>query len=442
VSLGTPVVTRRAATALIIGGGLATLAALWNPDWAWAPLLWDALVLGACALDYARAPRPERFRVGRTVEPVLSSGAWNVVQLTLEVDPIPRAFGTLRDAVPGGIEVDGNPAPLAIAPDRALPHLSYRIWPHARGDLQLGDAFLRLEGPWRLCARQGRLASRSQVKVYPDLHALTKDALALAQGPEAGAHRLQRRSAEGREFESLRDYQPGDDYRTLDWKATARRAKPMVRVHRPERDQTLLLLLDCGRHMAGMLRGRRKLDLAVDACLRLAKVALDEGDRVGLVAFATQVQAHLPPRKGHDHLRALTAALYRVEASLEESDYGQAVDHALRGHPRRALVALLTDVQDPESAAALVRRTVKLRPRHLPLVISLLDEDVQRVATAMPLGVTAAYERHVAIGLEADYRLTTRRLREAGALALRAPAELLGSAAVSEYFRVKARGLL
>jgi len=183
-----------------------------------------------------------------------------------------------------------------------------------------------------------------------------------------------RRRTEGREFDSLREYRPGDDARTIDWKATARRAKTMVRIHRPERDQPVMLVLDCGRHMAGLVEGRRKLDHAVDAALRLAKVSLDEEDLVGVVAFAGEVRAHVPPRKGAAHLRELARALYRVEAALEESDYGGALDLCFRRHHKRTLVVVLTDLVDPETSAVLVRRTLALAPRHLPLVASLYEQ--------------------------------------------------------------------
>ena len=216
----------------------------------------------------------------------------------------------------------------------------------------------------------------------------------------------------------------------------------MVRVYQPERNQSVLLLLDCGRHMAGQVAGRRKLDHAVDAALRLAKVCLDKGDAVGLVAFATEVKAYRPPKKGPEQLRALTDVLYRAEAALEESDYGRALDLPLARHHKRTLVVVLTDVQDRDTSSALVRRVLSLRPRHLPLVVSLLDEDLQRAATDVPRGIQDAYLRQTAQRIEDEYRLTHAQLRNAGALALRAPASRFSAAAVNEYLRVKAHGLL
>jgi uncharacterized protein (DUF58 family) len=278
--------------------------------------------------------------------------------------------------------------------------------------------------------------------VYPDLSALGQDALTLAHAHAEASKRVVRRIAEGREFESLREYRLGDDRRALDWKATARRGKPMVRVHQPERNQTVLLLLDCGRHMAGEVAGRRKLEHAVDAALRLARVSLDQGDQVGLMAFGASVRTWLPPRKGLEQLRAIAGALYRVEAQLEESDYGAALDRAFARLSRRALVVVLTDLMDLDTSAPLVKRALQLVPRHLPLVASLLDEGVRAQALAVPQTEGDAYRRYVAARLEDDYRLTAARLRDAGARVVRAAPGAFGPAAVNEYLELKATGAL
>jgi uncharacterized protein (DUF58 family) len=154
------------------------------------------------------------------------------------------------------------------------------------------------------------------------------------------------------------------------------------------------------------------------------------------------VLGHLPPRKGADHLRALTLALYRAEAELEESDCGAALDLAFARHHKRTLVVVLTDLQDADASARLVARVLALRPRHLPLVVSMLDEDVARAAEEVPAEVQDAYVRYGAARLERESRLTTTRLRDAGALAVRCPPSRFSAAAVNEYLRVKALGLL
>jgi uncharacterized protein (DUF58 family) len=194
--------------------------------------------------------------------------------------------------------------------------------------------------------------------------------------------------------------------------------------------------------MAGQVHRRRKLDYAVDAALQLARVSLSKGDLVGVVAFGRGVLAHVPPRRGAAQLRALTSALYSLEARFEESDLGLALDAGFARHHKRTLVVVFSDLLDPETCGQLVRRAVSLTPRHLPLVASLHDPELAALAEAAPSSVQGAYERHVASRLEGDHRLTLARLKDAGAFVVRAPANGFSAAAVNAYLRIKAEGRL
>ncbi|WP_338865361.1 DUF58 domain-containing protein [Myxococcus stipitatus] len=417
-----------------------------SPTFGWLALAMNVAVLALCAVDFLRAPRVDDVRASREVEPILSSGTRNAVRLVFErLDEGTAPLRVeVRDEPPSTVVSTGHRQSLTLAPRNTAPsRVTYFVTPPSRGDAHFGDLHLRLSGPLGLCARQVRVPAARTVKIYPDLTALSKEALLLARSSDAPSERtVRRRASEGREFESLREYRPGDDYRHIDWKASARHANTLVRTWQPERHQPMLLLLDCGRHMAGKVRGRRKLDHAVDAALRLARVGLDAGDVVGVMAFASDVLTFLPPRKGHEHLRLITESLYRAEAALEESDYGRAYDFAFARQTRRTLVVLFTDLVDPDASSALLTRTLALRPRHLPVVASLLDEDVRAAATQVPEEVQDAYSRQAASRLEAEFRRTASTLRDAGALVVRAPAQGFGAATLNVYLDVKSRGLL
>ncbi len=438
--MGWPIPTRRAFF-LLAAGLVPALAAALSSSFGVLVLALDLAVLGLVALDFALAPRGDALTVKRACEAIVSSGRVVPVTLTLELTTrAPRLVrGELRDQLSGTPLIEGARQRFALT---SRTDVHWRFTSAQRGDLTFGAVWLRLDGPLGLCARQVKVPLPGAIKVYPDLVALTTDALALARSSDDRARRVIPLRAEGREFESLREYRVGDDRRTIDWKATARRAKPMVRVHQPERNQQVLILLDCGRHMAGEAGGRQKLDHAVDATLRLAKVSLDQGDQVGVIAFGAKVLAALPARKGQDHLRAIVQALYRVEATLDESDFGQAIDFAFARSSRRSLVVVLTDVLDAESSAALVRRTARLVPRHLPLIISLRDAGVQQLAHAWPSGEAEARTRLIATRLEAELTATVATLREAGARVVRADAAAFGAASVAAYLEIKNRGLL
>ncbi len=407
-------------------------AALLEPRLAPVLLAFDLCLLALVGLDARLAPG--KLDARRVVEPILSAGRTARVTLQLTGD----ARGELRDFVSPGPLVNGHARPFEV---RGALQLTYEVTPLRRGPLHFGPLTVRLEGPLGLASRQQTVPLFDEVKVFPDLAALSFDALTLARA-EAQAAPVQRVRTEGGEFESLREYRVGDDRRSIDWKATARRGKALVRRYQPERNQQVVLLLDCGRHMTGLLEGRQKLDHAVDAALRLAKVALDQGDLVGVLAFAGEVKAWLPPRRGQPQLRALARALYRVEATWEESDVGAALDVAFARGARRSLVVVLTDLFDAGAARVLVTRTAALAPRHLPLVISLQDDEVQRAATALPEHPDDALERFAATRLERETERVVGLLRAGGAKVVRGPPSRFAGAGVSAYLDLKARGAL
>jgi len=425
---------------VLAGFGLVpALFAAWLTPLGWLALVIDALLLLAMIFDFVRAPRS--LRVTRVVDEVLSAEVRHPVKVVLETEARlgQRVRGEFRESVPPGPTVEAARQRFDFVDSFTA---QWWLTPRTRGDLRLGETWLRLEGPWGLCSRQLSVPTSQTVRVYPDLRTLSRDALSLARASDDVSRRVARVRREGREFESLREYRAGDDQRSIDWKATARRGRGIVRVHQPERNQTVLLLLDCGRHMVGETLGRRRLDHAVDAALRVAKVSLDRGDQVGVMAFATSVQAWLPPRRGNEQLRAIATALYRVEATLEESDYGAALDLAFARGARRSLVMVMTDLSDSDTSASLVKRTLRLVPRHLPLIVSMLDDDLQRVVSEVPATREAVLQRVVATRLESESRATVARLRDAGARVLRTSAAQLGPAAVNAYLDIKGRGRL
>jgi uncharacterized protein (DUF58 family) len=401
----------------------------------------DLAVLALVMVDFGRAPRASALLLTRVIDPIVSSGVTVPVELGLELAPGQRGEvrGEVRDLVPAGVTALGARQRFTLV-DRTT--VAWSFVAQRRGDLVFSEVWLRLEGPWGLCARQERVPLPAAVQVFPDLRSLSRDAVALARVDDAAARRVPPMRAEGREFESLREYRPGDDRRTIDWKATARRGRAMTRVHQPERNQQVLLLIDCGRHMAGLVGERRKIDHAVDAALRLAKVSLDQGDQVGVVAFGATVLAALPARRGAEQLNAIARALYKVDASLDESDYGKAVDFAFARSRKRSLVVVLTDLLDADSSAALGRRLRGLVPRHLPLIVSLKDEGVDQLAHALPVTDDDARARLMAGRLDRELVATVARLREAGARVVRETPARFGAASVSAYLDIKGRGLL
>ena len=430
--------TPRTALLLALGASLA-LAAVARPGIGLAVLALDLALVAAVAVDLLRAPRPGSVEASRSMREPLSAFAENRIEIRLAARGGRSVVLDLADAPPAAFDARGHRERLRLPADGRLA-MAYAVVPRERGIHAFGDLHLRARGPWGLAARQWRIPLARPVRVYPDLRGL-----AAAEGaglPAPGA--VGRRGlVEGREFASLRPYHPGDDVRAVDWKATARLGAPVVREYVPERDQTLWLLLDCGRHLAARLGdGRTKLDHAVDAALALARAALARGDRVGCLLFGAEVDRAVAPGRGSAHLGPLAGALFLARARVEESDYALAFDALQARQTRRALVAVFTDLADPDTSALLLARAAALRGRHLPWVVAVADSAVADAARAVPATPPEAYVRLAAERILAERELAAARLQAAGVWVLSVPARELAGAVVAGYLDVKARGRL
>ncbi|RYG47139.1 DUF58 domain-containing protein, partial [bacterium] len=264
-----------------------------------APLVavaYDLLVLAALAFDARLAADQSIFRSRRRHDPVLSVRTSNRVVYEIEHDaPRPLRF-RVRDEAPEGYAPEGNDREVTLDP-RTPFEMEYRITPPERGLAKFRGAFLRVEGPLGLASRDLTLDDGSEARVYPNVLALREFDLLNQRGRlrELGIRRASGKGA-GTEFESLRQYQVGDDFRKIDHKASARRGELVVRQYEPERSQAVILAVDCGRGMLAEIGGIRKLDLVLDSILMLAHAAAGAGDQIGLLAFADRVQRFVPPR--------------------------------------------------------------------------------------------------------------------------------------------------
>jgi uncharacterized protein (DUF58 family) len=210
----------------------------------------------------------------------------------------------------------------------------------------------------------------------------------------------------------------------------------------PERAQPVIVCLDCGRLMGVGAGALTKLDHAINAALLLAHVALRTGDRVGLLAFSDHVIAALSPRAGRAQLRAVLDALEPIRGGDTEADYDEALSYVSRWQQRRSLLCIFTDVIDPDQGQALLRQCVRLRRRHLPLVITVRDPALDDVARRRPADAQSTYERSVAGTLLADRADTLLAIRRSGVDTLDADARTLSPRLVNRYLELKRRARL
>jgi uncharacterized protein (DUF58 family) len=332
---------------------------------------------------------------------------------------------------------------VAVVPARSRTSVRIGVIPRERGETALRSFHVRVRTQLGLLERRRALREPVALRVMPDLSALDRggDLVARTKLLDAGLRRLRRRGSGG-EFGSLREYGPDDDFRAIDWKASARRGKAMVATYEVERSQQIVVALDCGRLMAARLGDRRKLDYAVAAGLAIAAMGRLAADRVGVYAFAAKPIARVLPSSGTPHAARLTDVLSDVEPRFEESDYERAmVDlrHTLR---RRSLVVLFTDLFDPIASSAVLAATQLLTQRHLVLVVLMNDAAIAGALRAVPQRASDAYRAAVAATLAEERARAVATLRERGVLVVDVPAPELTLALLDAYVDIKTRGLL
>lgn len=433
--------TVRLALLFLLGAPLlgASVAYPWLllPSWSWL-----LLVAVAACFDHLAARSSLRLRVERRVEERLSVGARNRVALRFTNEgEYPLAL-RIRDDCPSQFEVQSRDADLLLPPHTAG-EVVYWVRPPRRGDYLFGDVHARVRSPLGLSLVQHRLPARQRVQVYPNLMDVRKySLLARRSRLREGGFKRARARGEGTEFESLREYLPDDEYRRIDWKATARRAKPMSRNYEEERSQNILIAIDAGRLMSAELEGLTKLDHAVNAGLMLAYVGAARGDNVGALVFADTVKAFLPPRRGKPHLSRILDTFYAVQAELCEPDYAAAFRLVAARSRKRALVVIFTDLVDPESSRILLGHIASLAPHHLPLCVAIADQTISRAAAADPETPEQAYQKAVAEEILGQRHLALAALRHGGALVLDVPPGRMSIEVVNRYLALKAEGRL
>jgi uncharacterized protein (DUF58 family) len=407
----------------------------------WLVVCWDLVLLALFLLEGRRlaslAPACERVHDERLVV-----GVANTIRLRLHNPSAYALRVTVRDDTPAGWTV--TPDDLSVElPPFARRELSYAAEPPRRGDAQFGDLHLRIDGGPRLCTAAVTVPAERDVRVFPNVLGPRRYDMAARLGELALlGFRTIRKDGQGGEFEKLREYVPGDDYGDIEWRATARRGRPIVRVHQRERSQQVLLCVDAGRMMATRLGSITKLDHAINAALLTAFVALRQGDRVGLVVFAGEVRAFVPPRVGGAQYRRLLDALATVEPELTFVDFRRMTDFVRARVPRRSLVLLFSDLLDEAHAAPLATCAPILAERHLPVCCTLSDDVVRALSEASPATAADVYQRAAAADLLEEQQAIRAKLSRGGVELVEASAGELAVATVNRYLELKRRGRL
>ncbi|MCB9689551.1 MAG: DUF58 domain-containing protein [Alphaproteobacteria bacterium] len=417
---------------------VASLGVLASPTVA-VPILAFDLVMALVALGDLAMSWGGRVAVTRSWHPVQAVGQPFEVGVVLRNEGRSGLRLRATDAAPG--DTDGLPWQGEVEAGGEV-RITYAATVDRRGQHPFGDLTVRWSSPLGLWERQRRYATDGVVRVYPDFARLRETGLRGRLSERKAPGGARRRPGGENEFERLRPYVPGDPYRHIDWKATARRQQYVTREFGQESNQNLILLVDSGRMMSARSGGLTAFDHALNAAVLLGQVALRHGDRVGLLVFDTKVRAWLPPKGGARTADRLIRATYDLQPSMDEPDYAAAFRHLHAAVRRRSLVVLFTSVVDQvnaDLASGLVRA---LRSRHLAVAVWMRDVDVDALLDEPATDPSGSYARAAAAELSTWRERALADLQRQGALVLDAPPADLTRGLLHRYLEIKARRLL
>ena len=417
-------------------------AAFFDMRFVYAMLAWDGLVVLMWLADLAQMPKPAQLKVKRTWRAPAALSIASDIDLTIENSASRGIHAKVVDTVP--LQLRTEPPELTIhASAKGEGTASYRIRPMQRGDAKVGDCYVRYQSALRIAERWVRAPLEQTVRVYPNLEEAKRHSIYLLRSRQIA---LEKRRARvrgiGREFESLREYQQGDEYRDICWTASARRAKLVTRVYQIERSQTVWIVIDSGRLMRARVAGLSKLDQAVNAALSLAQVALYSGDRVGLIAYGRSIRQQVPAAKGSLHLRQLIEQLATVQEETAEADHLQMAGRLLTDQKRRSLVVWLTDLAETAMTPEVIEAASMMMPRHLVLFVVIGQPDLGELAGRIPQSESEMYRVAAAQEMVHRRELLLARLRERGALAMEVSSGSVSPVLVNSYLQIKERSQL
>jgi uncharacterized protein (DUF58 family) len=427
---------------LLALGVLWAIPAFWDIRFLLLMAAWDLCAVIAWAMDLKRLAHPHQLIVQRTWGGPAS--LTNDVEINLEIQNLSGASLECRllDDIPSSLR-SAPPDLLITAAPRGSGSASYTARPLERGDIKLAGVWLRYQSPAHFAERWAFADLRQTVRVFPDLEAAKRHNIYLSRARQIELEkRLIRQRGTGREFESLREYQPGDEFRDICWTATARRGKHVIRLYQVERSQAVWIVMDAGRLLRARVGELSKLDLSVNAALSLAQIALYSGDRTGLLVYGRNIQQRVGLGRGLGHMRAMLETLASAHEEAAEADHLHAASALLQMQRQRGLIIWITDLADTSMTPEVIESASRILSKHLLLFAVIAQTDLQNLANKYPENPDQLFEIMAAQELIQRREALLARVRGKGALALEISPDELTTVLVNRYLEVKERGLI
>jgi uncharacterized protein (DUF58 family) len=433
-----PVPTGWTALAIVL---LAIPLAIVRPQaWVIITIALAAMVV-LVAADFFAATKPSLIDVEREFPATLTLGERGDLRWLVKNRSARTTRMTVADALWPSFEATRRASSFVVAGNRQH-RFGAEIEPQRRGRFPFGAVTIRTLGPLRLVHRQQTRMVPGTLAVLPAYPSRELMRTRMRIPLETGLRSVRTRGT-GTDFDQLREYRPGDDIRRVDWAATARQQKAIVREYRAERNQHVVAMLDNGRVMAGTVGNAPRVEHAMDAVLGLTQVASQIGDNIGLVTFDNQVRGIVPVSNSKAQFARMTEAMYLLDPQYDESAYRTAFTTAASRFRRRSLFVVFTDLVESVVADSLLPALTALTRTHLVMVAAVRDPDVADWAsTTRHLDTEEAFRSAAAIASLNARDRTIAELSAIGVIVVDARPGELATNVVDRYLELKAKGRL
>lgn len=410
-----------------------------------AVIILDLTLLLFFLIDYNSATKlTKKIKMERNLPSVTSAGSKCRVVIKVKNTSREKLTMVMEEALPSFLHPSSIAFGKIILDPEEEKLLEYQLSTPVRGEHTIGPCSVRIFGKMKLALKQCKVLPSQPIKVYPDTKQI--------EGYQALVrfHRLRemglcpsRKSSAGTMFESLREFMEGDEPSKIEWKATARKSKLIVKNFEEEKSQNIFILIDSGKMMTTMINGQSKLDYAIDSALLLSFVTITKGDNVGLILFADRILRFIPPARSTIQVKKIAEALYNAKPLLVEPDYINAVKKASTTTRKRSLIIIFTEMGGKENAKELLGALKNIIRHHLQMVVMIKDKQLEKVS----IGVESFEKHDKNFQMASASRLLQERqeiietMKRQGAIVLDLYPHQIKISTIRKYLELKLRNL-
>lgn len=403
----------------------------------YAFLIYNIILFSLFIVDYRITPDKNLLCVERLCHEKLSMGTENEIAINIRNNSDYALDIEALDEVPEYMKIKKTLVSIRVPPHYEAAG-NYYVIPEKRGEFKFSKVHVRYKGVMGLCIKKGVYHLENSYKVYPNLKDLSKYGLAAIKKSQLIQGIKKNKSfGTGTEFESLREYTEGDDYRKINWMATARTNKFIVNTYEHEKNQQVMIMLDSSRVMNSEINHIKKLDYSINAAFLLADVAIKKGDNAGVMVFDNTVKRFIKPGKGLGQFQLIAENLYNVQENFVSADYTAALTYLNRNQKRRSLLCIFTELFNADEAFQLASALKNLAKRHIPVVITIKDMRLYEYAERDIEDTKGIFTKVAAMKMISEREKIKKIFNDSAIAVVDVPPDKLSIEVVNKYLSMK-----